>query len=215
MEGDSASAADNERSSGTSSDSDTTLSQKMQVHPNLSRHSLLSQHEDHQNPSLSLSNVPSSKSVRASLPLQSSKAEYFSIPIDSPGYETSDPFATPLSSPGERLHSFTSTQSAVVHSPVLPDSSRLDTSRVPPPAQSRSVSPFVPGELHVNKTVRKVNSGFEVLPAGTFGVPTEFKGKGVEQDQDEDLGERRQSKLQKKPRDSITGRRPSSTMDRP
>jgi hypothetical protein len=67
----------------------------------------------------------------------------------------------------------------------------------------------------VNKTVRKVNSGFEVLPAGTFGVPTEFKGKGVEQDQDEDLGERRQSKLQKKPRDSITGRRPSSTMDRP
>jgi hypothetical protein len=215
MEGDSASAADNERSSGTSSDSDTTLSQKMQVRPNLSRHSLLSQHEDHQNPSLSLSNVPSSKSVRASLPLQSSKAEYFSIPIDSPGYETSDPFATPLSSPGERLHSFTSTQSAVVHSPVLPDSSRLDTSRVPPPAQSRSVSPFVPGELHVNKTVRKVNSGFEVLPAGTFGVPTEFKGKGVEQDQDEDLGERRQSKLQKKPRDSITGRRPSSTMDRP
>jgi hypothetical protein len=215
MEGDSASAADNERSSGTSSDSDTTLSQKIQIHPNLSRHSLLPQHEDRHNPSLSLSNVPSPKPVRSSLPLQSSKAEYFSIPIDSPGYETSDPFATPLSSPGERSHSFNSAQSAVVHSPVLPDSSWLDTSRVPPPAQSCSVSPFVPGELHVNKTVRKVNSGFEVLPAGTFGVPAEFKGNGVEQDQDEDSGERRQSKLQKKPRDMIKGRRPSSAMDRP
>jgi hypothetical protein len=215
MEGDSASAADNERSSGTSSDSDTTLSQKIQVHPNLSRHSLLSQHECHQNHSLSLSNVPSSKPVRASLPFQSSKAEYFSIPIDSPGYETSDPFETPLSSSGERLQSFRSAKSAVVHSPVLPDSSWLDTSKFPPPIQSHAVSPFVPGELHVNKTVRKVNSGFEVLPAGTFGVPTEFKGKGVEQDQEEDSGERRQSKLQKKPRDSITGQRPSSTMDRP
>jgi hypothetical protein len=123
MEGDSASAADNERSSGTSSDSDTTLSQKIQIHPNLSRHSLLPQHEDRHNPSLSLSNVPSPKPVRSSLPLQSSKAEYFSIPIDSPGYETSDPFATPLSSPGERSHSFNSAQSAVVHSPVLPDKS--------------------------------------------------------------------------------------------
>jgi hypothetical protein len=203
MEGDSASAADNERSSGTSSDSDTTLSQRIQVHSNLSHLSLLSQREDRLNPSMSPSNIPSLKPVSASLLIHDSKAEYFSIPIDSPGYETSDPFATPLSSPGEGSHSFRSAQSAVVHSPVLPDASWLDVSRVSPPAQPRSVSPFVPGELHVNKTVRKVNSGFEVLPAGTFGVPTEFKGKGVEHGQDEDAGERRQSKLQKKPRDPV------------
>ena len=215
MEGDSASAADNERSSGMSSDSDTTFSQTIQTQPNLSRHSLLSQHESRQNLSLNPSNVPSSRLVRASLPLQSSKTEYFSIPIDSPGYETSDPFATPLSSPDERLQSFRSAKSVVVHSPVLPDSSWLGTSRVPSPAQSRLVSPFVPGVLHMNKTVRKVNSGFEVLPAGTFGIPTEIEGKGVEQDQDENSGERRQSKLRKKLRYSITGRRLSNTMERP
>jgi hypothetical protein len=82
-----------------------------------------------------------------------------------------------------------------------------------PSQQSRSPSPFVPGELHVNKTVRKVNSGFEILPAGTFGTPTEFR-KG-DSSQDEDSGERRQSKLQKKPRTSMTGYRPSSAGERP
>ena len=62
--------------------------------------------------------------------------------------------------------------------------SRLSESQVQHSYRSRSPSPFVPGELHVNKTVRKVNSGFEVLPAGTFGTPTEFKDTS----QDEDSG---------------------------
>jgi hypothetical protein len=29
---------------------------------------------------------------------------------------------------------------------------------------------FGPGDLHLNRTSRKVNNGFEILPAGTFGA---------------------------------------------
>lgn len=205
QEVDSASAADNERSSGTSDDSDATLSH----HPkSRSRQSLLPQHTPSGEPSSRVSLVASSKPVKASLPLQSSRAEYFSIPVHPPTSETSDPFATPLESPLEapKAHVFET-------SPTIPSSSRIGESHVQPPHQSRSPSPFVPGELHVNKTVRKVNSGFEVLPAGTFGTPAEFKG--AETSQDEDSGEKRQSKLQKKPRTSMTGQRHSNTAERP
>lgn len=34
---------------------------------------------------------------------------------------------------------------------------------------------FGPGDVHVNRASRRVNPGFEVLPAGTFGVPHEFR----------------------------------------
>jgi hypothetical protein len=34
---------------------------------------------------------------------------------------------------------------------------------------------FGPGDIHLNKTARKVNQGFEVLPAGTFGVSPELR----------------------------------------
>jgi hypothetical protein len=207
LEVDSASAADNERSSGTSDDSDATLSYDTKSH---SRQLLLPQNTPSEASSTRVSLVPSNKPVRASPPLQSSRTEYFTIPIDSPGNEASDPFATPLESPLGTPAVYKSQTS-----PTAPDPSWLDESQSQVSHQIRSPSPFVPGELHVNKTVRKVNSGFEILPAGTFGTPSEFKGKGVDTSQDEDSGERRQSKLQKKPRTSLTGRRPSSTFDRP
>ncbi|KAK0733404.1 hypothetical protein B0T26DRAFT_633513 [Lasiosphaeria miniovina] len=35
---------------------------------------------------------------------------------------------------------------------------------------------FGPGDLHLNKSTRKVNDGFEVISAGTFGIPPEFSG---------------------------------------
>ncbi|KAK5655023.1 hypothetical protein OQA88_6782 [Cercophora sp. LCS_1] len=35
---------------------------------------------------------------------------------------------------------------------------------------------FGPGDLHVNRATRRVNEGFEVLPAGTFGVLHEVDG---------------------------------------
>ncbi|KAK0730640.1 hypothetical protein B0H67DRAFT_44530 [Lasiosphaeris hirsuta] len=37
---------------------------------------------------------------------------------------------------------------------------------------------FGPGDLHVNRSTRRVNNGFEVLPAGTFGVLHEFDRGG-------------------------------------
>jgi hypothetical protein len=201
LEVDSASAADNERSSGTSDDSDATLSH----HPNSrSRQSLLAQQAQSGESSTRISPLASSKPVRASLPPQGSKAEYFSIPIHSPSSETSNPFATPLESPSE-----TPKFNIAQNSPAVSGSNRLGESQAQPSQQSL----FVPGELHVNKTIRKVNSGFEVLPAGTFGIPAEFKGGEISQD--EDSGERRQSKLQKKPRTSMTGQRQSTTAEHP
>jgi hypothetical protein len=203
LEVDSASAADNERSSGASDDSDATLSH----HPKTrSRQSLLPQSDPSDLPSTRASFLPISKPVRESLPQQSSKAEYFSIPLNSPKAEESDPFATPLESP---------TEAPMAYKPqnltTVPGSGWLGDSQTQSLQQSRSPSPFVPGELHVNKTVRKVNSGFEVLPAGTFGTPAEFNDTS----QEEDSGDRRQSKLQKKPGNSMTGQRPSNTTEHP
>jgi hypothetical protein len=202
---DSASAADNERSSGTSDDSDATLSH----HPKSRSHqSLLPQKDPSSKLSPRASLLASNKPFRASAPLQNPIVEYFSIPAQSPGTEPSDPFVTPLESPLEAPNTHYSQTSQTIPGPSLPNESQGQHSQ-----QSRSPSPFVPGELHVNKTVRKVNSGFEILPAGTFGTPTEYKKGDISQD--EDSGERRQSKLQKKPRTSMTGYRPSSAGERP
>ena len=209
FEVDSASAADNERSSGASDDSDATLSHERMPrsrHPIVSPYTVSKAEASIARESL----VHSGKPVRSSLPLQSSKVEYFSVPSDSPEGETSDPFATPReASPAETPNAYRSTFAPAVAGPSYFDETNSQSSH-----QKQYPAPFVPGELHVNKTIRKVNSGFEVLPAGTFGAPSEFKGKGVDNSQDEDSGERRQSKLQKKARSSMTGRRASSTADR-
>ncbi|CZR60829.1 uncharacterized protein PAC_10725 [Phialocephala subalpina] len=207
------SAADNERSStGASSDSETSLSHKLKEKPIASSSgSILSEPDIRNATALSTSNVRSGKAVRPSLPLQSSKAEYLSIPLDSSPFESSDPFATPLASPPLESTPPLMEENA----PLDPRSGPPEGYRALPSQPSRSPSPFIAGELHVNKIVRKVNSGFEVLPAGTFGMPPEFKGKGLEMGDDGESGDRRQSRLQKKPRTSMQGRRPSSTIERP
>lgn len=189
------SAADNERSStGASSDSDTTLSHKLREHASSSPQSLLSEPDVRRATPLTLSNIASGKAIRESFPAASSNVEYFSIPLESPQFEPSNPFETPLMSPLAKIPTPKAENSSLVRrSKPLGDYQALSSQ------PSRSPSPFVPGELHVNKTVRKVNSGFEVLPAGTFGVPPEFKGKGVEMGEENDSGDRRQSRLQKKP----------------
>jgi hypothetical protein len=204
LEVDSSSAADNERSSGTSDDSDATLSN----HPKSRSHqSLLPQYASLGEHSTRISLVASSKQVRASVPAQSYNAEYFSIPAGSPNSETSDPFATPMESPLEAPRTYKPRLSPTNPNPSWPSESAAESSH-----QAGSPSPFVPGELHVNRVVRKVNSGFEVLPAGTFGTPAELKGGDISHD--DDSGEKRQSKLQKKPPTSITGQRASSPADR-
>lgn len=37
----------------------------------------------------------------------------------------------------------------------------------------------LPGDLHLNRALRRVNEGFEILPAGTFGMPGEVAGGGA------------------------------------
>ncbi|KAF8858090.1 hypothetical protein BDZ45DRAFT_690373 [Acephala macrosclerotiorum] len=206
------SAADNERSStGASSDSEASLSHKLKEEPIASSPGSLLSESDVQNATMpSFSNIISGKTVRASLPLQSSKAEYFSIPLDSPRFESSDPFATPLASPPLESTSAPKVENAHLDTKF----GSLEAYQALASQPGRSPSPFIPGELHVNKIVRKVNSGFEVLPAGTFGMPPEFKGKGIDMGGDDDSEDRRQSKLQKKVRTSMQGRRPSSTIER-
>ncbi|PVH87373.1 hypothetical protein DL98DRAFT_271886 [Cadophora sp. DSE1049] len=208
VEGESSSAADNERSSDASSESDASLSHKPHLTGDASREALLKDMPSADIASLSLSTVTSAKPINIVQP-QTSRAEYFSIPIESPNEEGSDPFATPFMSP------LGSPEMKPQHSPTSAHPNWLDGQQHSA-SRTRSPSPFVPGELHVNKSVRKVNSGFEVLPAGTFGLPAGSKqAEDVGSEYNDETGERRQSgKLQKKPRSSMGGR-PSSTMDRP
>lgn len=185
------SAADNELSSGVSSHSDISLSQNM--------HTALEIQEE---AFLNVSTMGSGEPMQPP-PLRSSRVEYFSLPLQTPRMDDSDPFVTPLSSPNTVRSSL---GAGLTTPPVASGSGFLEPAQELAAHQSRTTLPFVPGELHVNKSIRKVNSGFEILPAGTFGAPAEFKGKGIEIDFEEDSGERRQStKLQKKPRVSTTG----------
>lgn len=217
MEADSSSAADNEQSSESTSDSDGTLSSNMVLSGDKPRKtSSNSPHIVGERASV-VASMPTGRVLRESLPLQSSKVDYFSVPTISPKNETSDPFLTPngsitpLASPPARQEEFDS--SLFQNAGLTGGSSRGESSQTRYAPLVQSPEPFVPGELHVNKSVRKVNSGFEVLPAGTFGVPTELRSNDM--DYENDSGERRQSKLQKKGRNSMTGRRASGAMDRP
>lgn len=180
------SAADNELSSGVSSHSDISLSQNMHTALEIQEEAFL--------------NVSTMGSRELNQPptLRSSRVEYFSLPLQTPGMSDSDPFETPLSSP----NTFRSSIATGLNTPPVASTPEfLEPAQDLASQQSRTPLPFVPGELHVNKSIRKVNSGFEVLPAGTFGAPAEFKGKGVDMDFEEDSGDKRQStKLQKKPR---------------
>ena len=213
-EGSSGTIADNERSSEASSDdSDGTLSNPGRAQAGRLRRSLPPKFP-RQNCQGTTPTYPSlGKSPRASFPLQTSTTEYFSILLESPEAERSDPFQTAQITPIEALMPL-----KVPDIQNVREVTELSESQVPLLSQTRSPPPFVPGELHVNRTARKVNSGFEVLPAGTFGVPPEFNRSGMGLDerwnQEDDPGERTQSKLQKKPRTSMTSTRLSTNIDR-
>lgn len=205
-------AADNERSSG--SDTDVTLSSntRERTHDQLpsfaAQYSGVSSFSD-------TTRAASSRPPRSSLPLQSPQSEYFPIPLESPGKDKLDPFIASTS-----IATDVSLPFKPPHTRAARELTASGESQVPLLSHSRSPSTFIPGELHMNKSVRKVNSGFEVLPAGTFSVPAEFKGKRVDRDerwnQDDDPGEKRQSnKLQKKIRTSVSSRRPSSIFESP
>jgi hypothetical protein len=94
----------------------------------------------------------------------------YSFPKAAPSKVVHDPFATPDTSPLQAAVNFEmSTRSSTQDSnaskelrwPLLPEN-MPETPQYPcVPVQPR---------FHANKSVRKVNSGFEVLPAGTFGI---------------------------------------------
>jgi hypothetical protein len=205
-------AADNERSSG--SETDVTLSNK-HAQPRFHRQSLPIQHFGGKLLPEQIKG-PLSRSLRASLLSRSSNAEYFAVTLEPPEQEKPDLFVSQLSGPME-----------VALSPFRPPYAQTageltasGESQVPLLSISRVPSPFIPGELHMNKTARKVNSGFEVLPAGTFGVLPDTKVKRVDREEqwkhDEDPGEKRYSnKLQRKIRTSMSSQRRYSAFESP
>jgi hypothetical protein len=88
-----------------------------------------------------------------------SRPSYTSVPRGAAEAERHDPYGlsgtrTPISP-----LSYSGNQSPSLSSKELP---------APEPT-------FGPGDLRFNRTSRKVNRGFEVLPAGTFGTPHEFR----------------------------------------
>jgi len=202
---DTAAAADNERSSGTSDESDTTLSNTKPPLPS-PRYSA---------PGLGFQSSLKTavQPLRVSMQPNQLKDGYFSIPLGSPEREKSNPFTTPLFPPTEV------SSSAQTPAGGCPNHrTSVDTS-APLLPYARSPSPtFVPGvgQLHMNKSVRKVNSGFEVLPAGTFGTMTEGEGRdGVHAENlnyVEESGEAR--KGSRKGRWSMASIRRSSHLDR-
>lgn len=158
---------------------------------------------------------PPSNGNRSSCP-QSSKGDYVSISLHSPDDEPSELYLTPPEFPPEAPLSTMSPNKQ--GNRVIAALSPIEVTHLTEtPLPSRMPSPFIPGALHMNKAVRKVNSGFEVLPAGTFDgpAPPAVKGDGVAKDSRWSLdgGKRPINKLQKKNRTSISSRRASSAAE--
>ncbi|KAF7912548.1 uncharacterized protein EAF01_001569 [Botrytis porri] len=164
---DAAAAADNERSSGTSDDSDETFSRVRHPQPNRP----FNYPTRTPSPEVSTPAFPSFSHQ----PTTKGKGQYSSIPLF-PEDDEMDPFVPPYIRGMDRAHgSNLQTVEDQRHTDNTIDSKA-------PLLKSRSPSSqFIPGELHQNKAIRRVNSGFEILPAGTFGTqpPIDVKGKGV------------------------------------
>jgi hypothetical protein len=91
-----------------------------------------------------------------------SRPSYTSVPRGTPE-EEGRMLRDPYESSGARTPISPVTYSGN-HSPSLPGQEL----RAPEPT-------FGPGDVHLNKASRRVNQGFEVLPAGTFRTPHEFR----------------------------------------
>ncbi|TAQ87928.1 hypothetical protein B7494_g3763 [Chlorociboria aeruginascens] len=190
-------AADNERSSGTSSESDATLSSAARPLTNSERQSITSRY---QSPTPGFRRSPSF-TPRIASAMPSTNGDYFSVPLESPDREKANPFETPrftpLQTPSDIRRHHNSRDISISAELQIPLLSRAQS---PSPKHTR----FVPGELHMNKVARKVNSGFEVLPAGTFDKPRDVQDR-TENEKESNPEEKRQAnRLQKKPRKSTS-----------
>ncbi|RKF60810.1 hypothetical protein OnM2_047045 [Erysiphe neolycopersici] len=174
------SAADNERNSGTSDESDATLS----IEPSMNGDRLL--------PTFNVTaDDNTEKTLLNDSPLLSRKSldkiHDSKVDVTEP---TKDVF-------NDEIPSF-------LDSALRLDTGiySRDTTKDQPTIQSSNL--FKPGELHMNKTSRKVNTGFEVLPAGTFGLPKEFNTNVIDHKKTQATDKRLPTKLQKKPPDSVS-----------
>ena len=197
-------AADNKRSTDLETDVTLTSNTKGRAHDK--RQSLPVQYIGGKS-LLEIARIASGISPRSSLPIQSSKASCLPVPRGPPGHEKLDPSTASKLEPIDTSLPFKPPYARTAH-----ELTASGESQVPLLTHSRPPSPFIPGELHMNKSVRKVNSGFEVVPAGTFGVSSDFC-KGLEQE--DETGERLSKKLQKKIRMLPPFRRPSGDFGSP
>ena len=213
VEGDASSgaAADNERSSG--SETDATLSSSIYLQPRFQCQPAPAQTSSRK-PLPEQTKASLGRAPRASLLSQSLNAEYFAVRVGPPEHEKNNPFVSPVSSPMKAA----SSSFRPPYAQTARELTASGESQVPLLSISRSPSPFVPGKLHMNKAVRKVNSGFEILPAGTFGAPLNIQERGgdcgEQWKQDDDAGEKPDSnRLQKKIRTSMFSQRPPTAVE--
>ncbi|KHJ31925.1 hypothetical protein EV44_g0438 [Erysiphe necator] len=178
------SAADNERNSGTSDESDATLSLEPPANADRSVRLTLNVTSDDNTEKTLLSDSP---------PL----SREFLANIHDPKTDLSVPDKDTLN---DDVPCFLQPE-IIENREVSPSPSETETQK------SLSPTPFKPGELHMNKISRKVNTGFEVLPAGTFGIPVEFKANTSDHKKKQEATDKRPpAKLQKKPPDSVSYR---------
>jgi hypothetical protein len=202
--------ADNERSSGSDSDSSLTGESRIPESRQVVRMVSFGGTSKRSNSCKGGGNEASDESIIGiRLP---NKNDYFAVPPDSPPRPKNNSFATPQPSPTLELIAM-----GISNQPPTDEIEAFAETRWPLLSKSsRKPEPvFTPGILHVNKTARKINSGFELLPAGTFDLTTitvkddtnATRMSAESGDYDE---MRRPKKLKKKRRDSVTGKRIST-----
>lgn len=96
------------------------------------------------------------------------------------------------------------------HTPFTSDSTETVTTSSQRTRGPQAHHSITTGAIHINKSIRKVNSAFQVLPAGTFGTPSEFLSSSittsqVDEEESEKSKPRRLSKIQR----SSTSRPPT------
>ncbi|KAK3362905.1 hypothetical protein B0T25DRAFT_23052 [Lasiosphaeria hispida] len=126
--------------------------------------------------------------------IHENRTGYSTVPHEWAEKEHRDPFETPARTPS----GFSAlSQTASENHAVQPQNPELLS---PEPT-------FGPGDLHINRSTRRVNAGFEVLPAGTFGVLHDFdiSGSASNADKDEISGHKNRPQLANKLRKKSTG----------
>jgi len=172
-------AADNERISSSSSDSQQTKSS----HGKIIRHGSVQYHPVYSDPSEEADvQARADATESAAMVGDARNGDYSAIPTENVSLNKSPNAST----------NFSSTRESTPKPPVVPaknprrtaaiDSTGPEHSayaRVPLLSQKRRYTGERPaygsGEIHANKVARRVNSSFQILPAGTFAPRKEFE----------------------------------------